>query len=145
MNKPSLLPEISEDDKHSSIAFYFLMLVAVVGTVRSLIHIFAPDGGASSIAGLTLSIEGGANLIAIFGQWGASQLLLALFCWLAILKYRSLVPLMLLMVVIEQLLRIAVGLLKPVEVVSPPPGSIGTLILLPLALAALLLSLRGKT
>jgi hypothetical protein len=143
MNKSSLFPAISDDGKRFKISFAFLVIVAVVSTVRSLIHMFAPDGGANSIAGLAVNVEGGSNLIAIFAQWGASQLLLAVFYWLAILKYRSLIPLMLLMVVFEQLLRIAVGLLKPLEVASPPPGAIGSWIVLPLALVALLLSLRG--
>jgi hypothetical protein len=139
-----LFPGVSDEYEGSKIATYFLIIVTVIGTVRSLIHIFAPDGGANSIAGLAVTVEGGANLIAIFAQWGASQLLLAFFYWLAILKYRSLIPLMLLTVVIEQVLRIAVGLLKPLEVISPPPGAIGSWIMLPLALVALLISLRGK-
>ncbi|HEY70139.1 MAG TPA: hypothetical protein G4O08_06105 [Anaerolineae bacterium] len=144
MHKSSLFPAISDDGIRSRIAFAFLFIVALISTARSLIHMFAPDGGANSIAGLAVDVEGGANLIAIFAQWGASQLLLAFFYWLAILKYRSLVPLMLLMVVIEQLLRIAVGLLKPVVAGSTPPGTIGSLIVLPLALVALLLTLRGE-
>jgi hypothetical protein len=64
------------------------VLIAIVSTVCSLIHIFAPDGGAHSIAGLVLDVAGGANLVAIFAQWGASQLILALFYWLAILRWR---------------------------------------------------------
>jgi hypothetical protein len=42
------------------------------------VHIFAADGGANSIAGIAVDVEGGANIVAMFGQWGASQLLLAM-------------------------------------------------------------------
>jgi hypothetical protein len=49
--------------------FYFLVLVAAGSTVRSLIHVFAADGGAASIAGLDINVAGSTNLIALFGQW----------------------------------------------------------------------------
>jgi len=142
MDWSRFLPPPCDDYRGSRLAYYFLIFVAVVSTVRSLIHIFAPDGGAGSIAGLAVDVEGGANIVAMFGQWGASQLILALFYWLAILRYRSLVPFMLAMVVLEQTLRIAVGQLKPVEVAAPPPGEIGSYILLPLSALALILALR---
>ena len=84
------------------LAFYFFVLVTMASTVRSLIHMFAPDGGAPSIADLAINVEGGANLVALFAQRGASQLILAVFYWLAIIRYRGLVPLMLLIVALEQ-------------------------------------------
>lgn len=138
------LPPSSEEYKGTKIALYFLALVAVVSTIRSLIHIFAVDGGAGSIAGISVDVQGGINIIAMFGQWGASQLILAIFCWLTILRYRFLTPFMLAVIALEQVLRIAVGQLKPVEVAAPPPGEIGSYILLPLSLLALILSLRKK-
>jgi hypothetical protein len=121
--------------------FYFLTLIAVASTVRSLIHIFYPDGGASVIAGIDTAVTGGSNIIAIFGQWGASQLLLALIYWLVILRYRSLTPLMLMVVVLEQLLRLGIGLLKPLESTAPAPGAVGSEFLLPVAILALVWSL----
>ncbi|MBN2390128.1 MAG: hypothetical protein JXR84_05370 [Anaerolineae bacterium] len=142
MKGSRFLPALSEKYEGSPIALYFLVLVTVVSTVRSLIHIFAPDGGVNSIAGLVIAVEGGTNLVAMFAQWGASQLILALFYWLAILRYRFLVPFMLFIVFVEQALRIGVGQLKPIEVVAPPPGEIGSYVLLPLSLIAFILSLR---
>lgn len=144
MNSSRFLPPAAAEYKGPKIAIYFLILVAVVSTIRSLIHIFAADGGAGSIAGISVDVAGGINIIAMFGQWGASQLILAIFYWLAILRYRFLTPFMLAVVVLEQALRIGVGQLKPVEVASPPPGEIGSYILLPLSLLALILSLRQE-
>jgi hypothetical protein len=63
---------------------------------------------------------------------------------LVLLRYRFLVPAMLAAVTLEQALRIAAGQLKPVEVAAPPPGEIGSYILLPLSLIALFWSLRGR-
>ena len=145
MNWSRFLPRASEDYEGSRIAYYSFVLVAVTSTVRSLIHIFAPDGGANSIVGIAVDVDGGANIIAVFAQWGASQLILAVFYWLAILRYRFLVPFMLATVSLEQALRIAAGLLKPIDVAAPPPGAIGSLVLLPLSALALILSLRKRT
>ena len=142
MDWSRFLPAVSEDYIGPRLPYYVLVLVAVVSTARSLVHILAPDGGASSIAGIALDGEDGANIVAMFGQWGASQLLLAVFYWLAILRYRFLVPFMLFIIFIEQALRIAVGQLKPVDAAAPPPGEIGSYVLLPLALLALIFSLR---
>ena len=54
-------------------ALYLSVMVA-----RSCIHLFAADGGAQSIAGIDTSVEGGNNISAIFHQWGAIQLILAI-------------------------------------------------------------------
>ncbi len=127
------------------IPFYFLILIAVVSTVRSLIHMFFPDGGAGVIAGIDVSVQGGANIIAMFGQWGASQLLLALLYWIVVLRYRSLTPLMLLVIVVEQLLRLGVGQIKHLVIATPPPGAIGSELILPVAVIALFWSLWSNS
>jgi hypothetical protein len=143
MNWSRLLPA-GQDYEGPKPPFYFLILVVVASTVRSLIHIFFPDGGAGVIAGIDTSVAGGANIIAMFGQWGASQLILAVIDWLVILRYRSLTPLMLAVVVLEQLLRLGVGQIKPLEIAAPPPGAIGSQLLLPVAVLALIWSLWSQ-
>ena len=137
-----LFPIVEKDYTGARAPYYFLIFIAIVSTIRSLIHIFTPDGGSNSIAGIAVDVEGGTNIIAIFAQWGAVQLLLALLFWLVILRYRFLVPIMLAVIVIEQFFRIGAGQLKPLVVSSPPPGAIGSMLLLPLAFIAFLWSLR---
>ena len=80
--------------------------------------------------------------MALFGQWGASQLVLACLQWVVVLRYRFLVPAMLAIIVLEQLLRILAGRLKPLVLDSPPPGAYGTYVVLGLALIFLALALR---
>jgi hypothetical protein len=145
MDWSRLCPRVDEGYVGPRWALYFLALVAAVGTVRSLIHMLASDGGAQSIAGLAVGVEGGRNIVAVFGQWGASQLVLALLVWLVVLRYRFLVPGMLAATLLEQLLRLGVGQLKPMQVATVPPGAIGSWILLPLSCIALCASLRGGT
>lgn len=136
--------EITSTYQGSRFSLVFLMLLTSVTTLRSLAHIFLPDGGASSIAGIDVSVTGGSNLIAMFGQWGYSQLLLSAVMW-GILKFaRNLVPVALLLQTLDWGGRILVGQLKPIEVASPPPGEIGSYILLPLCLIALWFSLPKR-
>ncbi|MGO9544957.1 MAG: hypothetical protein ACLPPF_09195 [Rhodomicrobium sp.] len=137
-----LLPRVYGGYTGPGLPYYFLIAIAVAGTVRSLIHLLAPDGGAGTIAGLVLDAPGGRNIVAIFAQWGASQLLLACLYWVVILRYKFLTPLMLLTVFVEQCLRLAAGTLKPLEVAAAPPGAIATYVLLPVALTMFLWSLR---
>lgn len=127
----------------SGIAFGFLVLCAVEGLVRSCIHMFAPDSGAHSIAGMAIDVEGGKNLIAIVGQWGATQFLLALIYCAVILRHRKFVTLMLVIVVLDQLLRFMEGQLKPIVVDVPPPGAWATWIMGPMSVAALALAIWG--
>src|SRR4029079_2145848 len=74
-------------------------------TVRSLIHMLLPDGGAQSIATIDVQVAGGSNIVAMFGQWGAIQLLLAGLLWALLLRWRGLTPLALLVFAIEPCLR----------------------------------------
>ena len=97
----------------------YLMLV----TARSVVHLVAPDGGAGSIATIDITVEGGTNVVALFGQWGAIQLLLAALLWLLLLRYRGFVPLVLLVLLLEPLLRAVAGHLKPLETLGTAPGA----------------------
>ena len=137
-----LLPRAENYYSGSRWSLGFLILVTVMSTARSLVHLFAPDGGAHTIAGIELDVAGGPNIVAIFGQWGASQLVLACLQWAVVLRYRFLVPAMLAMIVIEQLLRILAGRVKPLVLDSPPPGAYGTYVILGLALIFLAIALR---
>lgn len=112
-------------------------------TVRSLIHLFAPDGGAESIATIDTTVAGGENIIAIFGQWGAIQLLLAAVLWVLLLRYRGLTPFVYLIFVVEPVLRGISGSLKPVEAEGIVPGHVLNWFAVPLLAVGLLFSLCG--
>ena len=120
---------------------YVFALIASVSTIRSCIHLLAPDGGASSIAGLDLAVAGADGIIFAFALWGSSQLIYALIQLLVAFRYRSLIPFMYLLLVLETLLRMWVGQMKPVAFAHTPPGAVANYIILPLALVMLLWSL----
>lgn len=115
----------------------YLMLI----TVRSLLHLLLPDGGAQSIATIDTSGASGANIIALFGQWGAIQLLLATLLWVLILRYPGFIPLALLVFALEPFARGLAGHLKPVATVGTAPGAALNWVVVPGLLFLLWLSL----
>lgn len=137
----ALFPVNPSISSSPALAWWFAVLYLCLITVRSLIHMFTPDGGAQSIATIDLSVAGGANIVAIFGQWGAIQLLLALLLWVLLLRYRGLVPLVLLVFILEPPLRALEGHLKPVVTEGVAPGEAFNWAVVPILVAVFLLSL----
>jgi hypothetical protein len=125
----------------TKIPFYIFALYAIISTVRSCIHLLSPDGGAGSIAGMDLAVTGADGIIFAFALWGSSQLLFAIIQLLVVFRYKSLVPFMYLMLILETLLRKLVGTMKPVTFAHTPPGAISNQIILPLAALMLVWSL----
>lgn len=120
---------------------YVFMLIALASTVRSLIHLLAPDGGAGSIAGMDLSVAGADAIVFSFALWGSAQLIYAMVQLVVVFRYRSLVPLMYVLLMLETLLRMFVGHSRPVVFRHTPPGAIGNYVILPLAALMLAWSL----
>ena len=127
-----LIPEtIVNKIPSNKFVYYFCLLLVTFNLFRSLEHIFAEDGGAESIAGIPLSSyseEAANNIVSIFAQWGFSQLVLACMLLLVVLKMRELIPLMLLIIALENILRGAVGLYKPLILGDAPPGAVSPII-----------------
>jgi hypothetical protein len=96
----------------------FLALVIV----RSCIHLFSSDGGANSIAGIDVTVAGGENIIAIFHQWGAIQLILAVLLSLLFIQYPGFTPLVLLTLALDPIMRAIAGQMKSVTSEGAPPG-----------------------
>lgn len=136
-----LLPKQPATYDGPMLPFWLTAAYLVLITGRSLIHLLSADGGAQSIATIDTDVEGGANIIAIFGQWGATQLLLALLLWVLLLRYRGLLPLVLVVLAVEPVLRALSGQLKPVETMGVAPGAALNWMALPVLLALLYLAL----
>ena len=97
-------------------------LFLLLTIVRSCIHLFSSDGGANSIAGIDISVEGGDNIVAIFHQWGAIQLILAVLLSVLFLRYPGFLPLILLTLAMDPIMRFISGQIKPLTTDGPPPG-----------------------
>jgi hypothetical protein len=121
-------------------AIYLLVMVA-----RSSIHLFASDGGANSIAGIDISVEGGENIIAIFHQWGAIQLLLAALLLVLFFRYPGLTPLILLTLALDPVMRFIAGQIMGVTSNQTPPGETLNGVSFCLLLVMFIASISGKT
>ena len=142
-----IIPDTIENRiPNNKFVYYFTWLLVAFNFFRSLEHIFNEDGGAESIAGIPLesySSEAANNIISIFAQWGFSQLVLACILLLVVLKMREFIPLMLLIIALENILRGAVGLYKPLILGDAPPGSVSPIIGL-VTFAVFFISIREK-
>jgi len=101
---------------------FITVLYLSVMVARSCIHLFAADGGAQSIAGIDTSVEGGNNIIAIFHQWGAIQLILAALLLVLFFRYPGLTPLILLTLILDPILRFVAGQQMSLTTTGTPPG-----------------------
>jgi hypothetical protein len=136
-----LLPPVVDNSiRGMQFPVYLFVLIAIVSTVRSCIHLLAPDGGAGSIAGMDLSVAGASGIIFAFALWGSAQLIYAFIQLAVAFRYRSLVPFMYMLLFVETLLRMLVGRMKPVTFSHPPPGAYANYVALPLAALMIVLS-----
>lgn len=142
----NLLPQpITKRYGCAPIAKWMLILLTVITVVRSLAHIFLPDGGTQSIATIPLdsfTTNGRATVIHIFAHWGLSPLLLALLYVVVLWRYQSLIPLLYLLVLVEYTGRLLLTFAKPFSTHGTAPGAIDNYILITLALVMLALSLK---
>lgn len=139
----SLLPPSTNDAYHgASVAAWFTALLGIAWLVPGMIHSFMPDGGAGSIAGIEMSHQP-QLILAMFAWAGATQIAQGLMLLLIALRYRTLVPIALLLCLFERALLSWSGWVRHVPLDGHhPPEHYGSLIALPLILLFLCLSLR---
>ena len=147
------LPSVADNNFHGpKIAFYFFVLFMVVNTVRSLIHFFADDAGLNSIANIII-FEGDPDpnkVIYLFGSlWGEMQLLCCAISWIVIFKYKSLIPFMYFIWLVEWFLRVTFIKYKhgldTLYTLGPTPGSDYALLAVGLLFIFFIISLRDST
>ena len=130
-----MLPESTNAEyKGATVSAWFLILAAALNIVAGGIHFLLPDGGAGVIAGMDLS-ERRETIIALFAWMGAMQIPHGLAQLAIGLRYRTLVPLFLLLLILERGLMALDGwLLKASVSGHHPPEHYGSLAVLPIAL-----------
>ena len=138
---------IDNDYKGNKLPMYLFYLVTAYTVIRSIIHLVFPDGGAQTIATIPLHLyskDASDTIIHMFSEWGLSQLLFGLFYIVVLIKYKSLIPLMYLFLVLEYSTRLLLSFYKPFELGGQAPGGIGNYVLVPLFILMFILSLRNN-
>ena len=139
-----LFPEAKNDYPGYKAVLVIVVLLAIVSTVRSLIHIFLPDGGSNAIAGLVIPGDANSAVIFTFAWTGLYQLIFAIILWIVLIRYRNLIPLMILLLFFEELGLFLIPLFKPIAsslMTHTPPEVIQNKLLLPLILILFFVSL----
>ena len=147
----TLLPE-QANNRHglNRLIIIVFALITIFTLGRSLVHLFAPDGGANSVASIIV-FEGTPDpnrvIYFIFAQWGLAQLLFGILYVIVLFRYKNLIPLMYLFIAAEYIMRLVIGkVLKPLGdefFAHTAPGEIGNYILVPLAIIMLVWSLAA--
>ncbi len=128
-------------------ALWLFYPITFMNVAIDLVAIFKSDGGAQSADGIPLDtfVNGGAQaVIFVVALLGLSGLLLGLLFVLALFRYRAMIPLMYVLIVVDYLGHKGIGLMKPIVRVGTPSGIYVNAALFTLTLIGLVLSLRGK-
>jgi hypothetical protein len=131
---------INKQSFYYRISLGLIWIFTLVGVVRSLLHIFLPDGGAQLIATIPIdsySVEAQQVIIGMFAFWGLSQLLSSLAYVYILLKRKEWLPFAWLLLLIEYASRWLIGQFKPFETISTAPGAIGNYVFIILSLVML--------
>ena len=143
-----LFPNLIDNEyKGKKIPLYFFYLLIPVTIIRSLLHIFKADGGAQSIANIPLHLyseQASDTIVHLFSEWGLSQLLFGVLYIVVLMKYKSLIPLMYLFLVLEYSTRLLLAFYKPFVLEGYAPGGIANYFLVPLFVVMFILSLKKQ-
>ena len=117
-----ILPENPREYRGFGVVRLITLAFLLIVVVRSVIHLFTPDGGAESIAGIDTSVSGGNNIIALFHQWGAIQLLLVGLMLVLFFAYKGFTPLVIFFLALDAPMRALAGMMGKIESSHTPPG-----------------------
>jgi hypothetical protein len=139
-----LPPSTNDAYRGARASAWFLTLVALITLGPGLIHSFAPDGGAHTIAGIDLSVRRDV-VLGEFRWEGATQLALGLGMLAVSLRYRALTPLFLALALLQASLVALQGwvLTRPADG-HHPPAHYGAIVVAALSAMFLVLSLRSQ-
>lgn len=122
----------------------YLGLLAVLTIVPGLIHSYLPDGGAGVIAGMDLAGRKD-TVVSLFAWKGATQIPWGLAILAVALRYPTLTPLFLSLLLLEKILLAGrAWVFHPPASGHHPPEHYTTLIFIPLTLLFLLVALRRR-
>ena len=129
------------------LALWFFALVVLMKVGMSLNSIFNGYFVASSADGIpldTFTSAGAQTVVSLFAIWGLAQLVICLLCILVVVRYRSMIPFMFALLLLEHLSRKLILHFLPIAKTGTPPGFAVNLVLLALMIVGLALSLRSQ-
>lgn len=128
-------------------ALWIFALVTTMTLAQSAVHLFTSDGGAQAIAHIPLdTYSGGAaqSLAALYARLGLWQFLMGVLCLVALRRYRAMIPLLHVVLVLGYVAQWGVAYLKPTVTAGVSGASAPAVVLTTLGIVGLVLSLRGQ-
>ncbi len=144
-----LLPQrLDNEYRGRTLALWLFGLIVLIKSVQSLSIIFAGRYTAMGADGIpldTFSPAAAQTVLAVFAQHSLWRLSFCLLCLIALLRYRSAVPLMFGLLVANYLGGQVILHFVLLPRVGTPPGPVINLILFSLMIVGLVLSVRPST
>jgi hypothetical protein len=143
-----LLPQPNDNSYRGyKVALWLFGLVVGVKIVQSLAVIFNGYGTARDADGIpvdTYSPEAAQQIVALFAQGSLWRLTFGLLCVLVLVRYRSAVPLMFVLLLLNYLASQLIFQFVPLTRTGTPPGPYVNFGLFALTIVGLMLSLRNR-
>lgn len=146
-----LFPRVADNrymGRRLGLWLFALMTLKIAMGVNVMVNARSVAQSADGIPLQTFGTAGGAAFLSMFAAWGLCQLVFGLGCLIVLLRYRRLVPLAFLALLMEQAGRKLLQLYWPIERAGTPPGPYINAVLLGIMVLGLVLSLwrpRGVT
>jgi hypothetical protein len=141
-----LPPQLDNSYRGHRLAIWILVLILVLKTGIALGVMLNGRAAAQNADGIPLDTyapAAAAAFLSVFAAWGLAQLFLCALGWLAVARYRAMIPLAFTIYLLEHVARRIVFLVKPIARGGAPPGLLVNIVLLVFLLAGLVLALRA--
>jgi len=143
-----LLPQrIDNTYRGSKLALWLFALLLFMKVAMSVNSIFNPSSVASSADGIPLDTYTPAaarTIVSLFALLGLSHFVICLLGILVLVRYRSMIPFMFALLLLEHLSRRLILHFTPIVRTGTPPGFYVNLVLLAVMLVGLALSLQRR-
>jgi hypothetical protein len=147
MLNPLFPPTIDNTYRGHRLAIWVLALLVLLKTIMSLNSIFNGYDVASSADGIPLDTYPPAaarTVVSLFALLGLGHFVLCALGVLVLVRYRSMIPFVFGLLLLEHLTRRLILSVMPIDRVGRPPGFVVNVILLVLMIVGLALSLRRR-
>ena len=143
-----LIPQrIDNTYRGYKVALWLFGLIVGVRITQSVLVIFNGYSTAKNADGIPLDTYTPAaaqTVVALFTQGALSRLIISLLCVLVLVRYRSAIPFMFVLLMLNYLASQLIFQFVPVVRTGTPPGPIVNLIMFALMIIGLVLSLRSR-
>jgi len=140
-----LLPRRIDDTYRGQIAalwlFGILLFIRIGMSVNCIFNGYKVATNADGVPLATFTPDAVGAVVYLFAAWGLAQLMISSIGVLALVRYRSVVPMIFAILLIEAVSRKAIHYYLPVATVGSPPAFLVNLVLLTLMGSGLALSL----